>query len=197
MRERWKGGDESLLLRAGQVLEKSKGFEKPSDPDASYYEGSAQKVFIRYTYNYKQLLSFGFTGEKDAGEPFFRGAQRYGFDFYSFHFFLQRAGIVRALAIGDFTVNLGQGLIQWQTFSATKSSQAMAIKREAACLRPYHSAGEFNFHRGVGISLEKGRWQTNLFISSQRISTNMESDTSGSDDLFSSFQQQRISPNSG
>src|ERR1700759_2714411 len=36
LKERWKGGDASILLRAGQVLEKSKGFEKPAGPDASY-----------------------------------------------------------------------------------------------------------------------------------------------------------------
>src|SRR5450432_1386154 len=188
VRERWRGGDESLLMRTGQVLEKSKGFKKPLNPDASYYEGSAQKIFIRYMYNYKNLLSFGFTGEKDAGEPFFRGAQRYGFDFYSFHFFLQHTGVVSALAIGDFTVNLGQGLIQWQTIAFTKSREALAIKREAACLRPYHSAGEFNFHRGAGISLQKGKWETTLFISLQKISSNLEGDTTGREDLFSSFQ---------
>ena len=189
LRERWTGGDASILLRTGQVLEKSKGFEKPSGPDASYYEGSAQNYFIRYNYNYKQLLSYGFTGEKDAGEPFFRDAQRYGFDFYSFHFFLRQSGVIKSLAIGDFTVNMGQGLIQWQTFSTTKSSQAMAIKREAECIRPYHAAGEFNFHRGAAISLQKGKWQNNMFISSQRISTHMETDTAGREDLFTSFQQ--------
>jgi len=189
LKQRWRGGDASILFRAGQVLEKSKGFEKPLSPDASYYEGSAQRFFIRYNYNYKQLLSYGFTGEKDAGEPFFRAVQRYGFDFYSFHFFLRQVGMIRSLAVGDFTANMGQGLIQWQTFSATKSSQAMAIKREAECIRPYHAAGEFNFHRGVAISLQKGKWQTNMFIASRRISTNMETDTFGREDLFTSFQQ--------
>ena len=188
LRERWKGGEESFLARAARVMEKSKGFAAPSDSGKSYYEGSAMKVFIRYTYNYKNLLAFGFTGEKDAGEPFFQGAQRYGFDFYSFHFFLQHTGIVRALAIGDFTVNLGQGLIQWQSIAFSKSAQSLAIKREAPCLKPYHSAGEFNFHRGLGVSLQKGRWQTSLFISAQKISTNLETDSSGSNDLFSSFQ---------
>ena len=189
LKERWAGGDASLLMRAGQVLEKSKGFEKPSGPDASYYEGSPQNYFIRYNYNYKQLLSYGFTGEKDAGEPFFRVAQRWGFDFYSFHFFLRQVGIIRSIAIGDFTVNMGQGLIQWQAFSTTKSSQAMAIKREAECIRAYHAAGEFNFHRGAAISLQKGKWQSNMFISSQSISTNMVTDTAGREDLFISFQQ--------
>lgn len=72
LKERWKGGDESFLIRASQVIEKSRGYRKPVDPDGSYYEGSPQKIFIRYTYNYKQLLAFGFTGEKDAGEPFFQ-----------------------------------------------------------------------------------------------------------------------------
>jgi hypothetical protein len=189
MKERWKGGNASILLRVGQVLEKSKGFEKPTAPDASYYEGSAQNYFIRYNYNYKQLLSYGFSGEKDAGEPFFRAPQRYGFDFYSFHFYLKQMGMIRSFAIGDFTVSMGQGLIQWQTFSTTKSSQAMAIKREADCIRPYHAAGEYNFHRGAAISLQKGKWQSNLFISSRRISTNINTDTAGREDLFTSFQQ--------
>ena len=188
LKERWNGGDANFLLRAAQSLEKSRGFEKPVKPGASYYEGSAQKIFIRYTYNYKQLMLYGFTGEKDAGEPFFRGAQRYGFDFYSFHFFLRNRGMIRALAIGDFTVNLGQGLIQWQTIAFTKSSQALAIKREASCLKPYRSAGEFNFHRGLGISLQKRKWETSLFISSQKISTNRKEDTAGREELFSSFQ---------
>jgi hypothetical protein len=188
LRERWRGGDAAVLLRSSRVLEKSRGFEKPILPGTASYMGSPQKLFIRYTYSYKQLLSYGLTGEKDAGEPFFRGAQRLGFDFYSFHFFLRHLGIIRALAIGDFTVNLGQGLIQWQTISFTKSSQVLAIKREANCLRPYHSAGEFNFHRGLGISLQKGKWETSLFISSRKISTNREPDNSGREELFSSFQ---------
>jgi hypothetical protein len=188
LKKRWRGGDEVVLVRASQVIEKSKGFEKPIEPGASYYEGSPQNIFIRYTYNYKQLLAFGFTGEKDAGEPFFRGAQRYGFDFYSFHFFLQRSGLIRALAIGDFTVNMGQGLIQWQTIAFTKTSQVISIKREAACLRPYHSAGEFNFHRGLGITLQEGKWESTLFVAAQKISTNLETDTVSREDIFSSFQ---------
>jgi Helix-hairpin-helix motif len=188
LRERWKGGDGAFLLRAAQVLEKAKGFQKPTDPNASHYNGSAQKIFFRYSYNYKQLLLYGFSGDKDAGEQFFRGAQRYGFDFYSFHFFLQHTGIIKALALGDYTINMGQGLIHWQTTAFTKSSQSLAVKREASFLRPYHSAGEFNFHRGAAISLVRGNWQTGFFISSQKISTNINVDSVGREDLFSSFE---------
>jgi hypothetical protein len=86
LRERWKGGDSDFLMRVSRILEKSKGYENKTKPGVSSYLGSPEKIFIRYTYNYKQLLAYGFTGEKDAGEPFFSSAQRYGFDFYSFHF---------------------------------------------------------------------------------------------------------------
>jgi hypothetical protein len=188
IKERWKGGNASLLFRASQVIEKSKGYEMQNKPDVSRYIGSAQKIFMRYSYNYKQSLSYGITGEKDAGEPFLRGAQRNGFDFYSFHFFLRQSGTIRSLAIGDFTVNLGQGLIQWQDFSFTKSSQSLAIKREAASLKPYRSAGEYNFHRGLGICLQKGKWQSTLFVSFRKISTNLFKDTISGDAEFSSFQ---------
>ena len=187
-KQRWRGGESDMLIRASEVIEKSKGYERPVDTGASYYEGSPQNIFIRYTYNYKQLLAFGFTGEKDAGEPFFRGAQRYGFDFYSFHFFMRKTGLIHALAIGDFTVNMGQGLIQWQAFSFTKTSQVISIKRESEFLTPYHSAGEFNFHRGLGITLQRKNWETSFFISAQKISTNLVTDTAGRDDLFSSFE---------
>ena len=188
IRDRWRGGDASLLIRESQVLEKAAGYQKPANPEASHYLGSPQKIFFRYTYNYKQLLQYGFSGDKDAGEPFLRGAQRYGFDFYSFHFFLRNAGLVRNLALGDFTVNLGQGLIQWQTISFTKGGNVLGIKRQAAPLRPYRSAGEFNFHRGAGISLQKGNWSSTLFLSNQKISSNAASDTAGREDLFTSFE---------
>jgi len=188
IKERWKDGNASFLFRTSQVLEKSKGYEVQNKPDASRYTGSAQKIFMRYSYNYKQLLSYGITGEKDAGEPFLRGARRNGFDFYSFHIFLRQSGTIRSLAIGDFTVNLGQGLIQWQDFSFTKSSQSLAIKREAASLKPYRSAGEYNFHRGLGVCLQKGSWQSTLFVSFKKISTSLFKDTISGNTEFSSIQ---------
>lgn len=188
LRERWKGGDASFLLRSGRVLEKSAGYEKPAIPGGAYYMGSPQKIFFRYTYNYKQLLQYGLTGEKDAGEPFFRGPRKYGFDFYSFHFFLRNTGIIKDLALGDFTVNLGQGLIQWQTIAFTKGASVLGIKRQASRLRPYHSAGEFNFHRGFGITLKKVDWSSTLFFSRQKISSNRDTDTSGREDIFTSFE---------
>jgi hypothetical protein len=103
--------------------------------------------------------------DKDAGEQFFKGAQKYGFDFYSFHLFARKLGSIQALALGDFTVNMGQGLIQWQSLAFRKSVDILGIKRQSPVLRPYNSAGEFSFHRGAGITWQKGKIEATGFIS--------------------------------
>jgi len=187
LKQRWKQGNNSLLVRVSQQIEKAHGYFKPTD-SSSYYLGSPQKIFFRYKYEYKNLMQFGLLGDKDAGEQFFRGAQKYGFDFYSIHFFTKNIGIIKSLALGDFTVNLGQGLIQWQSLAFTKSADVLAIKRQSAVLRPYNSSGEFNFHRGAGITLYKKNWEITVFGSFRKISANLVADTLKSDEYVSSFE---------
>ena len=65
----------------------------------------------------------------------------------------------------------------------------MAIKREANVSGPIILQENLIFTGELGISLQKKNWQTSLFISSRKISTNLEPDTLGREDLFSSFQQ--------
>jgi hypothetical protein len=182
---RFRGGDHSLSFRYSQVLEKSAGFEKTST--GTKYLGSPPKLFLRYRYVYKNLLQFGVVGDKDAGEQFFKGAQKYGFDFYSFHLFARKLGSIQALALGDFTVNMGQGLIQWQSLAFRKSVDVLGIKRQSPVLRPYNSAGEFSFHRGAGITIQKGKLETTAFISYRKLSANFVADTVSNEEFITSF----------
>lgn len=185
LKNRFSGGEHSLLFRISQVIEKSKGFDETTT--GTKYLGSPQKMLLRYRYTFKNLLQFGLVGDKDAGEQFFKGKQKTGFDFYSVHFFARKLGIIQALALGDFTVNLGQGLIQWQSLAFKKSADAMGIKRQAATLRPYGSAGEYYFNRGIGITLKKGKLESTLFASRRKLSANFVADTVNNEDFISSF----------
>jgi hypothetical protein len=186
---RMRGGDHSILIRASQVPERSKGYLIDSSTATNFYPGSPQKLLFRYKYVYKNLFQYGIVGEKDAGEQFFKGKQKLGFDFYSAHIFVRKMGIIKSLAIGDFTVNLGQGLTQWQSLAFKKSVDVVNIKREADVLRPYNSAGEINFHRGIGITLARQRWQFTLFVSFKNIDANFVADTSqNQNDFVSSLQ---------
>ena len=169
--KRFTGGTSTLLLRMQQVLEESKGY-KTDTAGNSKYLGSPQRVFFRYRYQYKNLLQFGVVGDKDAGEQFGKGAQKNGFDFYSFHLFARNLGIVRRLAIGDFTVNMGQGLLTYQSLAFKKSVDVMNIKRQTEIFRPYNSAGEFNFHRGAAVTIGSDTWQFSAFVSKKKVDGN-------------------------
>ena len=184
-RTRFKVGEHTLSFRFSEVLEKSAGFEKTST--GTKYLGSPPKLFFRYRYQDKNLLQYGIVGDKDAGEQFFKGAQKYGFDFYSFHFFARKLGSVQALALGDFTVNMGQGLIQWQSLAFRKSVDILGIKRQSPVLRPYNSAGEFSFHRGAGITIQKGKIEATGFISYRKLSANFVADTVSNEEYITSF----------
>lgn len=186
---RLKNGDHSILVRVTQVLEKSKGYLLDPAATKNFYPGSPQRLFVRYKYTYKNLLQYGFVAEKDPGEEFFKGSQRKGFDYYSAHLFIRNIGIVKSLALGDFTVNMGQGLTQWMSLAFKKGPDIMAIKRQSSVLRPYNSAGEIFFHRGAGITLGRKNWEATVFGSYRKVDANFNADTTNSqDDFISSLQ---------
>lgn len=184
--DRFRRGDHSLLLRAGRVLERSKGFRLPDS--VNHYPGAPEKYFFRYSFQYRRLLQWGILGEKDAGERFFSGKQQSGFDFYSAHLVIRNLGLIKSLLLGDYTVNLGQGLIQWQGLGFAMTSDAMAIKRESEVFSAYRSAGESNFHRGLAISLRKRNIEGGVFVSLKSIDANLEFDSLRLKTYASSFQ---------
>jgi hypothetical protein len=190
-RKKLQGGTHQLLVRMGQSFEPADGFIPDPASGMRSFRGSPQRYLLRYQYQYKNLLQYGLTAEKDAGEEFFRGSQAKGFDFYSAHLFLRKIGIVQALALGDFTVNMGQGLIQWQSLAFRKSAEITGVKRQSPVLRPYRSAGESNFHRGLGMTLAKGRSSLTLFASLRNKDANRVVDTGSGVDVswVSSIQQ--------
>ncbi len=182
LKNRLRLGDNSLIIRYGQVITKTN-----KQVRSNSFLGNPGSIQVRYKYQYKNLLQWGVTGDKDAGEPFFRKAQKSGFDFYSVYFFVQKVYKIKSLALGDFTINMGQGLIQWQGFAFKKSSGVLSIKRQGPAIRPYSSPGEFNFHRGAGITLQQNKWELTAFASFRKLSANRVFDSVRSDMHVSSL----------
>lgn len=135
--------------------------------NSKVYLGSPWKLYTRYRFQYRRNISFGVTAEKDEGEEFFKGTQKQGFDFYSAHLFLRDIGPVKALALGDFQAQFGQGLVFSSGLSfSRKSAYTMNIKRNAVGLAPYASVNENQFLRGAGITMDLGkRLEGTAFIS--------------------------------
>jgi len=183
--KRFREGEHQLLLRLSQALETAREYRLPDS--ANGFQGSPQQLMLRHTYRFKQSLQYGVIAEKDAGESLFRGAQRQGFDFYSAHVFVRKLGRIQSLALGDFTVNMGQGLIHWQSLAFKKSTAITAVKRQSPVLRPYHSPGEYNFHRGLGVTVQNGRLESTVFVSYRKLSANRETDPLNGTDRVTSI----------
>lgn len=181
--KRFTGGEASMLFRIASLLETPVGYRR-KETGLSHYTGSKDRLLFRCRYNYKDLLQYGISGKKDAGEQFFRGKQQYGFDFYSIHFFARKLGIVKALALGDYVVNMGQGLIQWQSLAFGKSTLITDVKRQGAVLKPHTSAGEFNFHRGAGVTIGKRNWEVTVFGSLRVFSATLAPDSTEEKGLY-------------
>ena len=176
-----------LMSRYRQIIENSAGYKRT---DGSGYLGKPFALTARFRYTYGTKLSYGITAEKDAGEEFFKGSNKQGFDYYSGHIFLRNIKWLKALAIGDYEVRLGQGLIMYSGFGLRKSPMVMHIKREGMILRPYTSVNEFNFMRGGAFTLGAKGIEVTAFASYKQIDANVINavDSSiSSEESFSSF----------
>ncbi len=144
-------GKNELFVRYARILEKAEGFTRE---DSTGYLGDPNKYFVRFKHSFENRHSWGFTLEKDAGEEFFSGSNKQGFDFNSFHVYYRNlSSTVKAIALGDYSANLGQGLIMAGGFGSGKSSYVANIKRSGRTLRPYTSVNEALFLRGLGATL--------------------------------------------
>ena len=165
-----------LYLKWRRVLEAQKGY---SDESSSPYLGDPNKLYMRYKYTAGKKVQVGFTAEKDAGEEFFTGSNKQGFDYYSGHVVLRNPiSRVNQVILGDYSISLGQGLVAAMGFGTGKSTQIMRVKNRTKALRPYTSVSEFNFMRGGALDI---RITENLsfiaFGSSQKRDANFFLDT--------------------
>lgn len=203
-----------LFLRYSRILEEQKGYRDVSDDEwanseNTKYLGNQDRLYMRYRFKYLNNVSVGFTMEKDAGESFFGNKkatelfglqQQKGFDFYSAHFYLKNIGKVKGLAIGDYHIQLGQGLTFWSGLAFGKSVDVMSFKRNAQGIRPYASVDENNFLRGAAITLAPVKnIEITAFGSRKNIDANLleSNDTTGLDldEVLSSFTSFQASGN--
>lgn len=178
IKEMFKEGQHELVMRYQQVLEQQEGYSEIADSvleqsPNSRYLGAPQKYWVRYRFKYSNKVSWGITMEKDAGEEFFKGSMKQGFDFYSGHLFVRNLGVFKAFGIGDFQAQFGQGLVFWSGLAFGKSSDGVSVKRNAQGLRPYTSVDENRFLRGGGVTLQFNKFEVTAFGSYKLLDANV------------------------
>jgi len=165
----FKYGSHQLILRYQQVVEKSKGYDMPTDSGISYpgsvYLGIPQAYYARYGFNYKNKVRIGFTLDKDAGEIFLKSTltdtltkivgkkANNVFDFYSGHIYVSDLGLLKQAVVGDYHLEFGQGLTLWTGLAFGKSADGVQVKRYGRNIKPNTSSNENRFFRGAAFTL--------------------------------------------
>lgn len=137
----------------------------------SYYLGDPSRVFIRHRYTFGNQLSFGFTGEKDPGEPILWEAGQRGFDFYSGHIALMGKKRLKSLIIGDYQAQFGQGLVLWSSLAFRKSPSVLNVQRFGRGFIPYNGLDENRFFRGGALTYTFKNIDLSAFYSLKRMSS--------------------------
>lgn len=161
-------GNHQIITRYGQQFPKRDGYL------SNKYLGNPSQVFLRYKYNYSNKLYYGISGEKDAGEPMFKAENKLGFDFYSAHFFWKINRNLQTLALGDFHLNLAQGLTVYTGFGFNKTAGQGSIKKGGNTLKPYTSINEANFLRGIGCTFKFKNIYFSPFLSYRKIDASLQ-----------------------
>ena len=186
--------DQELLLKWSRILEEKRGFIPDANGDSPYL-GDANKYLVRFAGNYENYLRYGVIAEKDAGEQFMQSGRDLGFDYLTFHAYLRDySDKLKTLAIGDYSLSLGQGLIEHNAFGAGKSAFVSNIKKGGRIIRPYSSVIENNYYRGVAATIRPvNNIELSVFASSVKrdgnvlLSDTIQGETSTL--LFSSLQE--------
>lgn len=156
----FKKSKHSLLVRYAQVLEKQAGYDTLLE---KHYLGSPQRMAFKYQFNSQNKFILSLSGEKDAGEQFFKGTQKQGFDFYSGHLCLKDFGILKKAVIGDFKLDFGQGLVVGSALMSGKGAGVGSVRRFAGNVRPVAPLNEGNALRGAAVELGNYHYSGTVF----------------------------------
>ena len=139
------------------------------------YLGNPLYLNIRYKFQYKNQIYWGLVAEKDSGEPFFTSRNKKGYDFYSGYFFAQDFGRIKKLAIGNYKVSFGYGLVINMDFSMGKYASVNSINRFGRGITKYTSTNENDYLQGIAATYQLSkRWYASLFYSFRQLDAHVD-----------------------
>jgi len=189
----FKYGKNEVLIQGGSCFPGSRGYTGQASGketgSTNYYPGSPYQMSFRYTYSFADLLAIGFSGDKDPGEQFFAGEQKYGMDYYSGYISISPGKLLKRLIIGNYRAGWGLGLT-FNTGSSLGIYPGFTQEFYAGNgIRPTQSVSEGSVLRGVAVCLGIKRLTLSGICSYlKRDATPVEKDSlTGNAQAFSSF----------
>lgn len=176
-----KQGRHEMQFRLDKTVTPRAGYGEFSDsileryPNRKY-RGEDFYTSLRYSFRYRNKVQMGVTAEKDAGEPFFKPDYPKGYDHYGVHLIINDIGKLKTVALGDYRLSFGQGLVLNNDFMISKSWSTDNIARRTLQPKRHFSTAENEFFRGVAAMAEFGNFTITTFYSHKRIDANLSDD---------------------
>ena len=168
-----KYGKNEFMSRYDRCLNDKKGYADVPDsvleksPNRKYV-GEPFYTSLRYSYSFDNRLQVGFVAEKDAGEAFWNDRHK-GYDYYSAHVFMKDIGIIKTLAVGDYKISFGQGLVISNDFTPSRSSILSQAERRNNGFRRHYSTNENDFFRGAASTISIKKIDISAFFSHRNV----------------------------
>lgn len=172
--EDWRSGNLTVIQRFGTTLPLARGYTE------NLYAGAPWQRYTQARYRYGDRLSIGLVGESDAGETIGFAGQP-GYDYLSGHAYVRDWGPFRALAFGDYHLQLGQGLLFARTGGMGRGAgPVLAAYSPRLGVVPNVSVNESLALRGAAAELQlHSNWQVLAFVSHRRQDATTGLDTLG------------------
>lgn len=154
----------------------------------SFNSGIPISMFFKQSFSISNAFKATLLLDHDAFEPFYVKRKIYGFDFYSGSFmWTPKKSILKKLIIGDFRLQIGEGLTMWNGFMFVGNVVNKAQRHSFFDVKEYKSTMESGFFRGVAASIAlPHKWNLIAYASTIQKDAQISSDST---DSFSSFYQ--------
>lgn len=146
--------------------------------DRKDYLGYPYKHWIKYQFHYSRFIKLGFAASQDAGEPFFAGKNKWGYDYCSLYFQIQRLGPIKNLTLGRYRLDFGMGLILNNNFGLGKLAALYHLGQSNGRIRPHSSLSEANYLQGAATTVALTRQlDLSAFISCRKIDATLNNNS--------------------
>ena len=136
----------SLFFSIGIPTYKRQGYRD------STYLGNPYSHTLRYNFNSSHLQA-ALTAAQDAGEEFFLGTNRKGWDFYTGYIRLKNYGCLKNAVIGHYQVSMGMGLVMNNYWRLSRSSLLSTPPKAVTAVRGHGSRQSSNYLQGAAATL--------------------------------------------
>ncbi len=180
-----------IAIRYQRLFELQEGYRRladtvmASDKNQVQYMGSPDKIMLKYNLTFNRIFNTAIIMEKDAGEDFFHGSNKQGFDYTTaYGSFKNNSSFIRNVILGDYQVRQGQGVLMWNGYSSGKTACTERIFKNAELFQSNNSVDENRFLRGIAFTIGNDKISFSSFGSIHRIDANL-ADSSYGENFFS------------